>query len=285
MKQAFLKTNVGYIVENDLGRRLNLRQEKDGYSVTVKRAYVNSELFIIGMILEMPEGVLRGDNTMIRTNYGDEFYGGGLRPIMSQQQGHKTIVAEVAFLNVSGLRARPKDPESDLRVEDMQVTLPPLAHPHAAGTPTPVEPDRAPPTFHFSFSVPFVNDAVVVAGDKQPQGRGVTLALEEVRIAGDSTRAVVQHSPLDEKAAWWDALVAVTPGWDSGGEVPANSWATERLRWTSSSSKSFDLPLSLYHKPGKWTLTIVDLAGDNGSGHKIHVPGQWTFKFEVPEQK
>jgi hypothetical protein len=290
------------VLTQNLGTRVNQSQTVGGYTMTVERAYADSNRLIIAYTIRPPETGKRQwnltpDNLKVVTASGVELPDRGY--VVASDTGQPD--ATLQMFDTAGITGNPKILHLRLTVPWIdgmkQLAAPQTPTPQqlsAVGTdrglPTTgqygsiaIDPANAPngvqdPYVHdfrvfgplgFDIAVPFVAGREV--NPHQPvNAGGVTLTLERVVISPTETRVYV--SGLGPNRSQYVHGVLSGNGW-TDESVDGGSTSV----WYSNGMAVFSYLGSFTDKHGAWTLTVKSNPGPASTP-----PGPWTFHFTVP---
>lgn len=274
-----------------LGKRVNLHQTVNGYTVSIDWVYADGNHAIIKYEVTpgwTEAGLRVGED--VYTKLMDE--NGTLIPIISG--GHYVsdkdwVSPSYSTFDTSGLPSstsvlnlhlamRLKARESPI---DRRKSITP-------GTERPrPQVESIDGTFTFDFSVP-VLPVRVARVQQSVMADGVEVTLEELRVGPSGANAIVRFEPQNEQAAlkWWPTLYLQVGDWHEGMSIPQvdrryRGGASGRFlpggRWVNS------WHVVPYESQEEWTITVTQLTGrDDDFVPQIELDGPWTFKVTLP---
>lgn len=267
----FIDAGTQQILNGGLATQLNLTETKNGYTVTLQRAYADANRVVIGYTIHGPDGHSLSDTELafLRDSLRDAS-GKALPPL-----GGGDFAPGGATLDnfdASGVPSTTKNLTLDLTIAQPQAlaggglgTSPPIT----VGSP-----------FSFHFTVPFRGGRVAMP-DQTVTAGGTTVTLERVVISPTEARMYLQGLAgtgvyPDLTVAGWDSAKVSLPGWRSN-EAGGVNWGV----WMTPNGRTVvDFPASLMDKHGEWTLSVR--AGPaTADGRKV-TGGPWVFHFVVP---
>lgn len=273
----------------DLSVPIDQTQTKEGITVTIDRAYADSEYVVVGYTVE---GLEEAENSEPLT-YNPLLF-------LSDPDGKTAILGQEGVFNASELeQASPALPEGSQAIVDVFETTKPLEagenhrfratvliegpggvvrEDSIADIPQITEP------FIFDFTIPVI-EVPTVEVNKTVEAAGVPITLSEVRLSPARTSAYLCYEPPEEI---YDLPVVKTSETRifRGAQRAAAPVYHDRDTFYGNVREGcatyiFDKPL--YNKPGEHSLTVTELRSSRGLAD-MSVEGPWKFTFEVPEQ-
>lgn len=291
------------ILTQNLGTHVNRSHTMAGYTVTVKRVYVDSNRVLIAYTIHPPatrkrQWNLAADNLKVTTASGVALPNRGY--VNASEIGQPD--ATLQWFDAASVTGDPKELHLRLTVpwiDGMEhLPAPPTSQPSATGGPhglptsglygsIATDPANRPngvqdPYMHdfrvfgplsFDITVPFEGGREVDV-HQQVRAGGTTLTLERVVISPTETRAYV--SGFNSKQSH-----------SVEGNLSGDGWTDEDIDggstgvWYSNGMTVFSYLGSFMNKHGAWTLTVKSTFTANETPNPVS-GGPWTFHFTVP---
>lgn len=288
--QVMGRWGQNYIAE--LSHEINMRETIEGITVTVDRAYFDSNrIGIEYTVTGIPQSVSEGSHEFqpqatLRDARQPKVQlrsagGSGVRAD-SQVEGMEVspdTVKEVVGFDVTGAQAD----TSGMKLQFVVSVAESVQENNVSSQERVWWQEREIGPFIFDFDVPFVpsKDTRVIQVASAVEVSGVTVRLDEVTITPVELTALIRvdRSPEQRQAGVHPGIVLLgMPGeWPSDspppwayvvttlGDIPDTFLARFRVNWEI--------------EPGEWKLTVENL---EGTGVQEILNGPWVFHFQVP---
>jgi hypothetical protein len=249
------------IVGAGLARELDLSQTINGITVSLERAYADSNVALAGFTVSGPEaryqpevgGLFTADGQNIPAMIG---VGTRSKATMGDLDSSATIVT----FDTSSL----KDVPSELRL---------ILEVNVAGLPViPIlgESKIMAGPFKFEFEVPFHAGKSIDIG-RTVAAAGVPVTLEQVVISPWGARAVLQLPGGDK---YMPAMVSFNlPDGDSVNGAISKQMESSIVQYFMGDFTG---------QAGEWTMTVSELVLESADALQQRLAGPWVFRFDVP---
>lgn len=283
------------VITQNLGTRVNQSQTVAGYTMTVERAYADSNRVILAYTIRPPatgkrQWNLTPDNLKVVTASGVELPDRG--HVVASDTGQPD--ATLQMFDAEGITDTPKEVHLRLTVPwiDGMEKLDPLPGENSQELPTTgsygsIATNRS-ASLQIAASDPYVHDFRVfgpltfditvpfdrgreVSPHQQINAGGVTLTLERIMVSPTETRVYVRG--LDPNQSHYVQGILSGDAW-TDEDVDGGS----RSVWYSNGMTVFSYLGSFTDKHGAWSLTLKPLPGAAGSAPA----GPWSFHFTAP---
>ncbi len=245
------------IEEAGLAQELDLSQTINGITVSLERAYADSNVILVGFTVSGPDARYQPEVGELFTADGQNLPGIiGVGTRSKAIMGNLSSSAMIHTFDTSSL----KDVPSELSL---------ILEADVADSPITGESQTLAGPFRFEFDVPFHAGKSIDIG-QTVEAAGVPVTLEQVVISPWGARAVLQ-SPNGNK---YMPIVSLTfPNGDSVNGI---------------FSKHMELSFVQYfmgdftEQSGEWTMNVSELVLVNVDTPQQRLAGPWVFHFDVP---
>jgi hypothetical protein len=286
------EAGLRHVEQANLVQELNLSQTVDSVTVTLERAYADTNRIVVGFTIKGLNGQ-RYDpyHHLTLTDMAGTVFSGTIGfGVTGQSDILQVSLPPGEGANVICFDAAPVEgapAELDLRLVMEVVEALPLDA--FEPPPTSDSPPAEPPMvvveeeaivgpFTFDFSVPFIPGRVAEL-NQTVEAAGVGVCLERVVVTPSETRAYLRFDSPSGEVEWWIPIAMLqAPGEDGksyAGYVGSYGPA----------SYQYGFLAPLYDRRGEWTLTVTELVGTDLTqrlSEDIRLAGPWVFHFCVP---
>lgn|GEM_PF-2258387 len=286
---------VEHLEAAGMGRKVNLSQTVNGYTVTIDWVYADGNQVIVRHNVtpsHTEDGLRVGAGPMKLTDdKGWSFPNRGGVQVGANDWSSPRYV----MFDTSHLFGAPGSVPSPSRL-NLRLTTGLVASRRASETRKTATPATMPATwerrtlsgtFTFDFSVPVMPVRIAKVG-KSMTANGATVTLEELRVSPSEARAIGRLQPPNEHAdlEWRPTLFLEVGDWYEGLGVIVG----ERRYDAGASSQSLadgwwahSWPVVPYERREEWTVIVTRLTGyDPSLEPQIVLDGPWTFKVTLP---
>jgi hypothetical protein len=243
--------------EAGLAQELELNQTINGITVSLERAYADSNVVLVGFTVNGPDPRYQAEISGLSTADGQNLsgiigVGTGSKEIMGNLNSSATIYT----FDASTL----KDVYSELNL---------ILEVNVADLPMVGESKTLAGPFRFEFDVPFhAGKSIDIC--QTVEAEGVPVTLEQVTISHWGVSAVLRNPDGKEYAA----IVSLT--------LPNRDQVNASLvRHTETSIVNYSRG-DFTEQSGEWTLTVSELVLDSPDTPQQRLVGPWVFSFDVP---
>jgi hypothetical protein len=270
-----------------MGKRLDLSQSANGYTVTIKWVYADGNQVIV---LNEVSPAYTSDGRHVTTGYDIQLRDskGTLFPTITgamQAKSNEGWGPMYSVFDASGVTGSPASLDLRLTLHLEGRSLPGENRTSGTEPPKPYREELTGP-LTFDFSVPFI-PARVARPARTVSVDGIAVTLDEFRVAPSEARAIIRFNrPREHTDLQWrpkmDLKVANwSPGMDPQGQQRTGSVASGGPmadgRWWYSWT-------SIPHQVEEpWTITVTELIGyDPELEPQVALAGPWTFQVTLP---
>jgi len=251
--------------EAGLAQELELNQTINGITVSLERAYADSNVVLVGFTVNGPDTRYQAEISGLSTDDGQNLSG-----MIGVGTGSKEIIgnlnssATIYTFDASTLKDVPS--ELNLILEVSVADLPMIGESKTLAGP-----------FRFEFDVPFHFGKSIDIG-KTVEAAGIPITLEQVTISHWGVKALFQ-SPDGDK---YMPIVSLTlPNGNSAGGVISKHTEVSIVQYFTG---------DFMRQSGEWTVTVKELvfppesptAGTHPESDTMRLAGPWVFHFDVP---
>lgn len=267
-----------YVVSHNLVKHLNISQASDGYTITLKGAYADSNSVVLAAVLHGPGTVAQGTEFSIFPNAELTDANGVVLHPASGCVVMDGGVCSVTY-GASGVSSTTKELRLHWVIRQLNHNRPPPPAPSRESTPSPISDQRAAGPFVFDFTVPVQPSRVAEPNQTVTVG-GAAVTLERVVISPAEARFYLQGLAMSITCkpsvdGWdldsWRAAHPATEGAISGLTVEQNGLAI------------CSLPFPLMHAHGPWTLRVEPDTPLSPGFTGARSGGPWVFHFTLPQ--
>jgi hypothetical protein len=245
------------IEEAGLAQELDLSQTINGITVSLERAYADSNVALVGFTVNGPDTRYQAEISGLSTADGQNLSGMiGVGTGSKEIMGNLNSFATIYTFDASTL----KDVSSELNLilEVSVADLPMIGESKTLAGP-----------FRFEFNVPFHAGKSIAIGQTFEAG-GVPVTLEQVTISHWGVSAVFRNPDGD------DYFPITSLNLPNGDQV---NGGLGRQRETSIVKYFMG---DFTGQTGEWTLTVSELVLDGPNTPQQRLAGPWVFCFNVP---
>jgi len=244
--------------EAGLAQELELSQTINGITVSLERAYADSNVALVGFTVSGPDTRYQAEIGGLSTADGQNLFGIiGVGTGSKEIMGNLNSSATIYTFDTSTLKE--VSSELNLILEVSVADLPMIGESETLAGP-----------FVFEFDVPF-HAGKSIDISQTVEAAGVPVILEQVTISHWGVRAVFQNPDGDD---YFPILSLTLPNRDQ-----ANG---SLVRHTETSIVNY-FRGDFTQQSGEWTLTVTELVVLNGPNTpQQRLAGPWVFHFDVP---
>jgi len=243
--------------EAGLAQELELSQTINGITVSLERAYADSNVVLVGFTVNGPDTRYQAEISGLSTADGQNLSGMiGVGTGSKEIMGNLNSSATIYTFDASTL----KDLSSELNL---------ILEVNVADSPMIGESKTLAGPFRFEFDVPFHAGKSIDAG-QTVESAGVPVTLEQVTISHWGVRAVFQIPGGKDYAT----IASLT--------LPNGDEASGSLVMHRETSIVNYFRGDFTEQSGEWTLTVSELVLDSPNTPQQRLAGHWVFQFDIP---
>lgn len=271
--QELFQRFAGHIEKAGLVQELNISQTIDGITVSLERAYADSNVVLLGYTVSGPDKKYNSYVTGLLTEDGQnipELMEIGTVPgseAILGEWGESERLAIIAAFNSSAIQAIPSELNLKLEIQVAEVSMFGVQQ-------------RLTGPFILKFSLPF-NTGNVVEVNQTVEAAGIPITLEKVEISPWVTQVVVQfHPPYDSNNHPVPIITLELPAGnpDSKGFMTTPSGQYFLGDFTSEHGEGIVTIRELVLPPDK----SIQQPGTHPASDTERVTGPWIFRFQIP---
>ncbi len=275
--------NLMTTVMSQRAQPINLSQTINGYTLTIKKVYVDANIIVVRCSYSGPNEAEIGYDTITLTSGGSAAINQGVGSTGNRKTGPRECA-----MDFDATSLKPITPSINLHLSANLLQWRDISSPDYRTQP---KVTLAGP-FVFDFNVAVIQDSRIVNVGQTVVAHGTAFTLERLIITPGETRIAVRYIAPDSNPnlQWRPVIAAEGADW-----ATMNSDNYPRYRYSMDlkgdgavsqlpdSSTAYQITGNLYDKVGPWTVTVKELDSyDVVSGKEQHIAGPWVFQFDVP---
>ncbi len=283
-----------HVEQTKLVQELDLTQTIDGVTVTLQRAYADTNQIVVGYTIKSSDGQRYDAYQATLTDAAGTVFS---QTVGMGVTGHSDLLnvnlppgegAMVVSFDAMPIQGTPWVVQLRLAIKAEKFVLHTPAPQPPAMRPGPspnsnvgiVQPESIGPIigpFTLDFSIPFIPGRVVQV-QQTVEKSGIAVRLERVVVTPSETRAILcLKTPSGEPMHWTPVVGLAAMGKSSHADaISGGSEIGE------SGCYRYSVFFSYYDQPGEWTLTVKEVVDLTQPGKQTRLSGPWVFRFHVP---